>query len=44
MPRNSRRGVEVQLYTFFNLDAMLGGWLTPRPGHFTPGEDPVPIV
>jgi hypothetical protein len=21
-----------------------GGWLTPRPGHFTPKKDPVPIV
>jgi len=21
-----------------------GGWLTPSPGHFTPGKDPVPIV
>ena len=21
-----------------------GGWLTPRPGRFTPGKDPVPIV
>jgi hypothetical protein len=20
------------------------GWSTPRPGHFTPGKDPVPIV
>jgi hypothetical protein len=24
------------------LDA--GGWSTPRPGRFTPGNDPVPIV
>ena len=24
------------------LDA--GGWSTPRPGRFTPGKDPVPIV
>ena len=23
---------------------MWGGWSTPRPGHFTPGKDPVPIV
>jgi hypothetical protein len=22
----------------------VGGWLTPRPGCFTPGKDPVPIV
>ena len=21
-----------------------GGWSTPRPGRFTPGKDPVPIV
>ena len=21
-----------------------GGWSTPRPGHFTPGKDPVPMV
>jgi hypothetical protein len=21
-----------------------GGWSTPRPGHFTPGKDPVPLV
>ena len=21
-----------------------GEWSTPRPGHFTPGKDPVPIV
>ena len=23
---------------------MGGGWLTPRPGRFTPGKDPVPIL
>jgi hypothetical protein len=22
----------------------VGGWLTPRPGRFTPGKDPVRIV
>ena len=22
----------------------VGGWSTPRPGYFTPGENPVPIV
>ena len=21
-----------------------GGWTTPRPGRFTPGKDPVPVV
>ena len=39
-----QRGVEVQLYSFFNLGARWGGWSTPRPGRFTPGKDPVPIV
>ena len=23
---------------------MCGGWSTPHPGRFTPGQDPVPIV
>ena len=31
--------VEVQLYSFFNLDARWDGWSTPRPGRFTPGKD-----
>jgi hypothetical protein len=26
------------LYYFFNLGANGGGWLAPRPGHFTPGK------
>jgi len=43
MPGRPRGGVEVQFYSFFNLDATLGGWSTPRPGRFTPGK-PVPIV
>jgi hypothetical protein len=30
-------GVEVKLYSFFNLGIRWGGWSTPRPGHFTPG-------
>ena len=29
---------------FFNLTLGGGGWSTPRPGRFTPGKDPVPIV
>ena len=37
-------GVEVYLYSFFNLGARWGGLSTPRPGRFTPGKDPVPIV
>jgi hypothetical protein len=27
-----------------NLGDRWSGWSTPRPGHFTPGKDPVPIV
>jgi hypothetical protein len=43
-PLRPRGGVEVQLYSFCNLGARWGGWLTPRPGRFTPGKDPVQIV
>jgi len=35
------RGVAV---LFLNLDARRDWWSTPRPGRFTPGRDPVPIV
>jgi hypothetical protein len=38
-PRRSRRGVEVQLYSFFNLGARWDGWLTPRSGFFTPRKE-----
>ena len=27
------------LYSYFNLGARWGGWLTPRPGRFTPGKE-----
>jgi hypothetical protein len=40
----TQRGVEVQLYSFFNLGGRWGGWSTPHPGRFTPRNDPVPIV
>ena len=40
----AREGVEIYLYSFFNLGARWGGWSTPRHGRFTPGKDPVPIV
>jgi len=40
----AQKGVEVQLYSFFNLAARWGGWSAPRPGRFTPGKDPAPIV
>ena len=36
-------GIEVQLYSFFNTGARWGAWSS-RPGCFTPGKDPVPIV
>ena len=39
----AQRG-EQRFYSFFNLGARWGGWSTPRPGHFTPGKNPVPIV
>jgi hypothetical protein len=46
-PRTGHEGpggaVEIHLYSFFNLDAIWGG-STPRPGRFTPGKDPVPIL
>ena len=35
----SEVGVEVQFYSLFNLGANWGGWLMPRPGHFTPGNN-----
>ena len=39
------RGVDVQLYSSFNLGARWwGGRSTPRPGRFTSGIDAVPIV
>jgi len=40
----AQMGVEVQLYSFFNLGARWGGWSTPSPGRFTPGNDMVPIL
>jgi hypothetical protein len=27
-----------------DFDGSEGGWLTARPGRFTPGNDPVPVV
>jgi hypothetical protein len=39
----AQRGVEVQLYSFFNLDDGWGGWSTACPGRFYPGKDTIPI-
>jgi hypothetical protein len=41
MPGEWGRGVAL---LFLDLGAMRGGWSAPRPGRFTPGKDPVPIV
>ena len=42
--RTSQKGRRFILYSSFNLGCKWGGWSTPRPGRFTPGKDPVPIV
>ena len=39
----AQKGVELRFYSFFNLALHKGGWLTPRPGCFIPGNDPVPL-
>jgi len=40
-----RKGVEVQLCCFFNVDARWGGWSTTLSGRFTPTErEPVTLV
>jgi hypothetical protein len=39
-----RGGVEVELYSFSTSAVGGGGWSAPRPGRFTPGKYPVPIV
>ena len=39
----AQRGADVWLYSSTSaLDGV--GWSTPRPGSFTPGKDPVPLV
>jgi hypothetical protein len=30
--------LKLQHYSVFNLSAIWGGWLTPRPGRFTSGK------
>ena len=37
---------EYRYYCTLSLNSALDwvGWSTPRPGRFTPGKDPVPIV
>ena len=36
------RGTTLPFHDLSTSDG--GGWLAPRPGRFTPGKDPVPIV
>ena len=36
------RGIALPFHDLCTVDG--GGWSAPRPGHFTPGKDPVPIV
>ena len=45
-PRRPREGggVDMQLYTFFNLGSKWGVWSTPRFGCFTPGKDAIHIL
>ena len=39
------KGEQTYIATLSLISALDGvGWLTPRPGRFTPGNDPVPIV
>ena len=40
----AQKGSICIVLPFFNLSAGWSGWSTPRPGSFTPGKDPVPIV
>ena len=48
VPRTGHEGPEgEQMYSSAlpSTSALVGGgWSTPRPGCFTPGEDPVPTV
>jgi len=36
----AQRGVDLELYSFFNLGARWSGWSTPRPGRFNPRGRP----
>ena len=47
-PRTGHEGLEGESRYSCTLSLTMaldgGGWSTPRPGRFTPGKDPVPIV
>jgi hypothetical protein len=40
----AQRGSRGIVLLFLTLALHGGGWSNPRPGCFTPGKDPVPIV
>ena len=40
----AQRGSKGIALLFLNLGVRWSGWSTPRPGRFTPGKGPVPIV
>jgi hypothetical protein len=40
----AQKGSKDITLLFLNLGVKWGGWSKPRPGRFTPGKDPVPIV
>jgi hypothetical protein len=42
-PEGPEGGRGIALH-FLDLGTRGGGWSAPRPGRFTPGKDPVPIV
>jgi len=43
-PTTGHEGPEMYSSTSLTSALYGGGWSTPRPGRFTPGKDPVPIV
>jgi hypothetical protein len=44
MPELAQRVDRGIALTFHDLGTRRGGWSAPRPGCFTPGKDPIPIV
>jgi hypothetical protein len=43
-PRRAHRGSRGIALHILDLGATWGGWSAPRPGRFTPGKYPVPVV
>ena len=40
----AQTGVNMYLYSFFNLGGKFSAWSKPRPGRFTTGKDLVRVV